>query len=518
MPNVTLKVPKRSGFDKSHTKLLTTQCGTLVPILCDELIPNTKVYLKDLISAQLPPLATDAFMRVNLKVEAFFTPTRLLYGGFEQWLTKDSFVDPDSDSELTPLLPIAYITAAEASGINGTLIDYLGMRTIDGASGVPMPINIFPLLAYHRIYDDWYRNTLVQRGVFSKVNSSRTTSVDGTAELWQLPFTSIFNQASYGLGSTFADGVELNELRQRNFGFDYFTGAMPNAQLGNAQSVQISSNLFTIAALRAANSLQQFAERNQMAGLRLQDFVKANYGADLSSGVAQRAIYLGSAEIPVYSKGVYQNGNQIESDTNNPFPSVAAKYGDAMANGEITLIKDFVANEPGYLMVLASLVPVACYASGIDRMFYRYNAQNSQTDMATPLLQNVGNQPIYQGELTGARNTNVFGYTDRYADFKQKQSSIHGILRDGYALDAFALQRSVSGNPTISSEFLKIPQNYLDQVCATTESVSEYGVWLNVYHDYKVSMPLAAYSIPSLQDPAYEHGNDVNIQIGGSRL
>lgn len=525
MPKVNLKVPKRSGFDKSHSRLMSFKCGTLVPIMVDEVIPNTKVHLRELISAQLPPLATDAFMRVNLKVEAFFVPMRLLYAGFEKWITKDKIYDPTSAEDKSVLTPILYVKPTEIqAGFNGTLADYLGARTVSSSLVVPanLPTNIYPFLAYHKIYDDWYRNTLVQNSVFSS-----SISDDGTVMLYNLPHVSLTesNTPSFYLSDKFADGVELNELRQRNFGFDYFTGAMPNAQLGDAQKITFSTSgatgEFTIAALRAANSLQQFAERNQMAGLRLQDFVKANYGANLSNGVAQRTLCLGSAEIPVYSKGIYQNGNQNESDTNNPFPSVAAKYGDAMANGELNLISDFVAEEPGYIMVLASLVPIAAYSSGIDRMFIRYNTQNSQTDMATPILQNVGNQPIYRGELTGDLNiggAGIFGYTDRYADFKQKQSTIHSILRDGYALDAFALQRSVSGSVTISDAFLQIPTDYLDQVCATSESVSEYGVWVNVFNDYKVSMPLAAYSIPSLQDPAYEHGVDVPVEIGGSRF
>lgn len=63
----TVKVQKRSGFDKSHQNLFTAKVGTLVPILVDELIPNSTVDLEAAISAQLPPLASDTFMRCKLK-------------------------------------------------------------------------------------------------------------------------------------------------------------------------------------------------------------------------------------------------------------------------------------------------------------------------------------------------------------------------------------------------------------------------------------------------------------------
>ena len=82
-----VQVPKLSGFDKSHQNLLTTKCGTITPIMIDELIPGSKVSLKLALSASLPPLASDTFMRCSVKVEAFFVPFRLLAGSFESWFT-----------------------------------------------------------------------------------------------------------------------------------------------------------------------------------------------------------------------------------------------------------------------------------------------------------------------------------------------------------------------------------------------------------------------------------------------
>ena len=67
---VALKVPKMSGFDKSHQNLLTSKCGTITPILVDELIPGQKISLKLALNAQLPPLASDTFMRCSIKTEA----------------------------------------------------------------------------------------------------------------------------------------------------------------------------------------------------------------------------------------------------------------------------------------------------------------------------------------------------------------------------------------------------------------------------------------------------------------
>lgn len=525
--NVKVKVPGRSGFDKSFQNILTSKVGTIVPILVDEVIPNSKVHLDSVIAAKLPPLASDTFMRCNLKVEAFFVPTRLLYGGFEAWLCREEIVNPATPTvSVVPGLPVVAID--DDSGIYtapGTLADYLGLRLTTGAGlSVLGNLNIFPFLAYHKVYSDWYRNAKLQRDPFFKPVGLGPQV--GLSQLCQLPYLSLSSGVTFSISTQLADGVALGSLRQRNFGLDYFTCAMAKPQQGNAQRVTIETSggtsSFTIAALRAANSLQQFAERNELAGPRLQDYVKAHYGADLSSGVAQRTLLLGSGEITAYTKGIYQTANNAAVANNNPFSkSVAAQYGSVECSGKLNLIQDFTAQEPGYIMVMASLVPRVTYNSGVSRILLRYNAQNSQTDMATPLLQNVGNQPIYQKELTGRlADNNVFGYIDRYGDYKTRFDELHGLLRDGESLESFALQRSFAydSTPVIGNDFLQIPTDYLDQVAAVSGEVSQYGVWMDVYHNYKVSMPLDVFAIPSLQDPAYEHGRDVDIQVSGSRI
>lgn len=530
MPKVELKVRNLSGFDKSFKNLLTSKVGTITPILCDELIPGSIVDLKTVVNASLPPLASDTYMNCNLKLESFFVPTRLLYAGFWDWMTHNQNYSADSGDFEDVYIPHLRISAERDAAYltPGSLADYLGVRTLthnplDGGT-----FNIFPFLVYHRVYDDWYRHAQVQTPVFVKPMGE---SFDLFENPSYLPFGSSGHEVDFKLSDSFVDGVDLGSLRQRNFGFDYFTTALPNAQLGSPSSVNLSLPVefdyakgnFTIAALRAANSMQQFAERNQIAGPREQDYIKANYGVDLSSGVAQRAILLGSGEVPVYTKGIYAQSNfDDQTGSNlNPFgTSVGALYGSAVCSGQVQLADNFKVQETGYFIVMASLVPRVTYASGIDRQLFRYQNSNSQSDMANAILENVGMQPIYSAELTGYLDStpDVFGYVDRYADWKHKNDELHGLLRDGNTLQSFALQRTITGEPRISTDFLQIPTDYMDQVASINSSISNYGYWLDCYHDYKVVQPLSGYAIPSLQDPAYEHGNSVNVEVGGSRL
>lgn len=536
---VPVKVQKKSGFDKSYQNLFTGKVGQIIPVMCDEVIPNTTVNLKLAMTTQLPPLASDTFMRVKQKYAAFFVPTRIIMAGFENWLTGNALMDDASSHVRTPIF--RYSVDRYTSGC---LADYLGLKltkSVVPTSAKTIDLNALPFLAYHRIYEDWFKNSLVQKSIYltGAANGATSYSVrvsnsyvpNDKAETFyvindQSPF-----QTTYG-SDIFADGVRLADLRQANFGIDLFTSATPKPQNGQSQSVSFptatvgNNSSFTISALRAANSMQQFLERNNLAGNRLVDYVKAQYGADLNDAIAQRAVLLGSGSFDVYSKGIYQTSNFVDSTgelMNNPMSGMAARFGSAYADGSDFVIKGFTAQEPGFIFVLTWLSPKVTYSTGVDPLLIRYRKTASQSDMANPILQNVGNEPILCSMISAnnviADDGAVFGYNDRYFAWKDKQDEVHGILRDEESLQSFALQRTFSeGVSAISTEFLRIPVGYLDQVSAVDGNITSFGFWCDTYLDYKVSMPLARYSVPSLQDPAYEHGVDIVVSRGGKHI
>ena len=526
--NIEVKVPNRSGEDLSFQHLLTSKVGTLVPILWHEVIPGTKVHLKSAISASLPPLASDTFMRCKLKLEAFFVPFRQLSVGFEPWLTGQKLTDPATGNEFPAYIPQARINLANLVNVGpGSLADYLGWKiTTQTGSANYISVSAFPFLCYHWIYDKMYRNSKIQRPVFSPPAQTSSVSTSNPRFGAFLPYINSYgftlSIGGHGVDETLGDGVYLSSLRQRNFDADYFTNMTLNPQsVATPAAVQFSVDSqgdgeFTIAALRAQNSLQQYLERQNLAGFRLTEWVKANYGVILSEGMAQMPLFLGRQSIDVYSKGVESTAN-VAGTTNNPFGgSTGARYGSAYALGNDTLIDEFEAKEPGLIMVMCSLVPKVTYATGIDPLLLHFRNQNSQGDIANPLLQNVGQQAVSTAQLCGdVSSVSVFGYTDRYSEFMTKIDRVSGLLRDGQSLQSFALQRSFSTAPSLGSSFLQIPTSYLDQVSAVTGAVSSYGVWIDSFFEFKISQPLQKYSIPSLQDPAYEHGKGVIISRSG---
>lgn len=556
---VAVKVPNRSGYDKSYHNIFTGVVGDLIPIACEEVIPNHAVNKKFALSTQLPPLASDTFMRLTQRTEAFFVPTRLLMRNYDKWITRNHHVKlDDAGSEVDATLAPPCISVPLSRCKAGSLMDYLGIMTSKSLHDLAEESNVnprvvvsaFPVLSYLLVWDEWYRNSLVQKSVFY-------TDLDSPSFNTNFPYSlsrmrAITPYSNYGTisglvgnidvgksvaGSVvfqLADGSDALDLRKRNFPLDYFTSATPQPQNGDASVIKLDTSgdsaEISISAIRAANSLQQFEERQNLAGNRLVDFVKAQYGANLKDSIAQRPVLLGSASFDVYSKGIYQSSQVTNMDMgneNNPFNSVGVRYGSAYAEGSDFIIKDFVAQEPGYILILTSLVPRVTYGSGLKRYLSHYVSADSQGDMANPILQNVGNQPIYQRELNdrnifGLAETDfdaVFGYSDRYAEFKSNNDEIHGLIRDGYSLESFALQRNFHAQSVeISSDFLQIPGDYLDKIFAVSEQVSGLTFWCDCYIQSFESMPLSRYSIPTLQDPAYEHGRTEVLSKGGVRI
>lgn len=579
----TINVKGRSTFDKSFLNALTSSVGTITPVMKKLVIPS---YGRVKLSAhcELPPLATDAYLRSHLKIEAFYTPLRLLTGSFQSWFSGEQVWDHVSEGYARAKLPVGFITgylsggqsdpiypnAADLDAAFGvsSLTDYFNMRFAYNNGNVQIPIysgekaqlvnyaqldgqgclvNILPYINYHLLYHHFYRNKSVQRPAFAPTD----VATDGDSSIlhaYNLPYVITLEKSRVVLGSRMEmdnqqgntleefidnsiyacsdrllDGVFLYETRQRNYGDDYFTAARPQAQAGNPVSVQVDQNgKFSIASLRLQNALQEFEEVNNYA---TPDYVQVNmarYGVSIANGVAQKPIVLGSADFPMFTKAVELNSQTSDANSRNPFAAsgqLGAVAGKATANG-IDFSFDFDAKEAGYIMVMATLVPEANYATGFDHDMRIFIEDGDLTDLPCSLLEHVGDEPIMATELVAAANKSaVFGYVQRYLWHKAGSGNqVHGLYRKGQSLEAFIPQRNFGGTPVISSDFLQIPRNALDDVASVSYGISRFGLMLDCAFDVKISEPLSESALPSLSDPAREHGREVYLKNGGSSL
>lgn len=542
---VPIDLPNRSGFDLSHQNEFTATCGTLTPCLVQPILPNETISLGVNFQVQLPPMVTDFYGKVDAVIEAFFVPNRLLWGGWEDFITHPT-KNPIYPEGTMVLGRPSKVPTINLNGLVGqqfddasvgaigpcSLADYLGMKQFIGQSYVvDRFISAMPFLAYHRIYDDWYRDTRIQAPLFYRPDYAlQYASSFGPACLPYVSVTSPANTAGPVLGGSsgsqtgviqFEDGISLMSLRQRNWSKGYFTSASLQPQAGDEAKVEMAADdngnsSFSIAALRAANSLQKWNERNNFS-YRYADQIYGQFGVYPDSARMDRAVFLGRARQTVYNRSVFQT---VTSDNTQMKDVLGYKGASSQAIGEGSLIGDFRATEHGYLMCIFSLVPHAYYSTGSSRDFERLDSE----DFPFPLLAGMGDQPIYRYELTGitgilADDEQIFGWTDLYADYKYIEDQVHGLLRDGSSLESYALQRSFAigaDAPELTSDFLRIPRDVMDQVQVVATSAQGFSCWVDSYFTFKKTSPLPAYSLPTLADMKHTHTG--HMSRGGTSL
>lgn len=577
-----VKVQNRNGFDLSHLNYGTAKCGQLVPVMCKLLPPNSKFTLGVQMEVNLPPLATNFYGRIDAIVEAFVVPLSILYGGWKQFIMNQQSTDFSAGQTAVEAaggykIPKFFVhrmagSTTTSPGVanwnylfdgNNNIYEYLGVRqnVFDtGAISDKLALSMLPGLAYHLIWDKWYRNKQITRTIFEvnpnwALDSGASGSAGYSAKknvslIWHSWYSDTEFSYNGAVGSavsvrsaspvfsdtaslTWPDGVSFFSTRQRNYARDYFTSAMPDPQQGAASRLQFSVDLstgdgsFSIGALRMANSLEKFLETNGLSG-DYADQMKNRWGVKPIDADFEEPYYLGRVVLPVYKKTIY---GSMDSDdpasitSQNPFKGqLGSRGGSASANGGSSICDSFVSTTWAYVFAMFSLVPHANYGYGLNRELQMVNLG----DFPAPEMQSVGHEEILCSELffdqssydTGVNYT--FGYIPRYSRFKYMDDEIHGELRPGKTFDSYVLQRLITPPPTtpavvkLSTSFVEIPQNALDKVFAVNTYAGKLSCWYEIFFEFKVAMPLADFCIPTLGDIQDTH--TIKTPIGGSRL
>lgn len=543
--SIPVKIPDRSGFDLSHEVLSTAKVGTVTPVTHFEVLPGDTISMGSLMKVTLPPMAVPFMGRIDAELTAAFIPYRLLWQGWQSFITQNNGVQQNFTPGVNnvgnvpfsvPLVKPSSQTDLANNWTAGTLADYLGIKLerTDGYETV-RPVSAMKFLAYHKFCDDWIRDDNNMRPFFPKVFSERLNYASGgqlngpfngpglcpflatptpqvvtpgadvaVFSLSDKPISGNQGTVDTPGGFPVDNTLTLGSLRQRCWAKDYFTTATTRPQAGAASSVMFDTSgatgSFTISTLRAANSLQKWMERNNIAGTEYGDQIMAHFGVRPPDAVLNRSILLGSVRTPVYVGSVENKagvGETGASGTKSPFGNVlGAAAGFASGGDKGTLIDDFTAKEHGVIMVFFTLIPHAYYNSGTDREMLHIG----YGDFAWPEFANIGDQDIQRSELVAsAAAGGIFGYNQRYSEYKFLKDRIAGELRDGQSLDVYALQRGfIDTVPELGKAFLTIPTDFLDQVTGVSSALSEFGCMVDAYFDCQALRILPEYSLPSL--------------------
>lgn len=449
---------KRSKFSLSNYKLCTMPMGKLVPIGLQEILPGDSIQAATSALLRVIPLAAPVMHPVRVRIHHWFVPHRLVWEDWEDFITGG----PDGfDDSAFPVKDGHYTTP-------GDLLDYLG---IPPSIGVGRMVSVLPLRGYQLIYNNFYRDqdlmaaaaislssgtdnttsaTLqnvawekdyftsarpwVQKGPDITIPLASTAPVEGTGQpTWNVGIGPGASSPLYWGAGT--DNVKWN---QSNPGANQAAAWVdPALQVDLSAATSVGIN-----ALRQAFALQRFEEARARYGSRYTEYLRY-LGVRSSDARLQRPEYLGGGKQTIQFSEVLQTGVDAEDS------GVGNLTGHGIAAMRSNRFRRFF-EEHGYMFTLCSVLPKTMYAQGIPRTWNR----RIKEDFFQRELQHIGQQPILNRELyaPGASPEGIFGYQDRYDEYRRSESSVAGAMRD--SLDFWHYARIFESAPTLNGSFV----------------------------------------------------------------
>lgn len=270
------------------------------------------------------------------------------------------------------------------------------------------------------------------------------------------------------------------------------TAQSASTYLGNDSYVDLdTSSIFTINSLRTAFQMQKFYERLARGGSRYTEVLRSFFGVVSPDARLQRPEFLGSFTKMVNVNPIAQTS---ATDTTSPQGNLSA-YGVTAAKFH-GFTKSFV--EHGYVFGFVCARADLTYQQGINKMWLR----STVYDFYWPTFAHLGEQAIELREIyaQGSEDdTAVFGYQERYAEYRYKPSQITGKFRSSVVngtLDVWHLSQFFKNAPTLNEEFI-VENPPIERIIAVP---SEPEFLLDVGFRYITVRPMPMFGTPGLVD------------------
>lgn len=254
----------------------------------------------------------------------------------------------------------------------------------------------------------------------------------------------------------------------------------------------------TINSLRNAITLQHWYEAAARYGGRYTEVLNGFFNVHSGDSRLQRPEYLGGLKTYIRVTPTVQSSS---TDSVSPQGNLAAYA--LSTDSKHLFTKSFV--EHGYILGLASVTADLTYQQGLDRM---WGSRFSRYDFYWPTFAHLGEQPIYNKEIycqadsvvdsNGVSvNDNVFGFQERYGEYRYKNSRISGLLRSNATgtLDSWHLSQNFKNLPTLNSTFIE-SNTPIDRVLAVPD---QPDILADFYFSLRCVRPMPVYSVPGLR-------------------
>ena len=545
----------RSTHGLSHQVKCSFNSGPLVPIFTELSYPGDtwKVRLEQFIRTM--PMIAPVMDRIDVKVDAFFVPLRLIWDDFED------FISLGPTGEFTAARPTIYrssVTPDSSSkadlyngvfGVGG-LADYLRFPTNrpyqNGVQHVEEERDALPFRAYQFIYNEYYRNESIDPEIPVITSSGRTNLL-----------------VTSGSPSSIQNFI----LRNRGWRKDYFTSALPFPQKGPA--VRIPYGDIEIQADVDSNDdfkplrLSTNPDDDTPQALGQNEDVRGNYTTPQIPGGAKDLLFSdGTAGQFGGNSMIYKDGlRAVPSSDSLPtieelrYAEVLQEYYEANARGG-TRYKEYLQNiwhtrsrdsrldrpeylggyrgpvtitdidqnsasgvtpqgtlagrglsaggnrlfkfrspEFGIIMVIMSVQPKSAYYQG----YRKWNLYDDVFDWPNPFFANLGEQEILNKEIyddvSDGKNDDTFGYTPRYAEAKYIPDYVAGQFKT--TLDYWHLARKFGSRPNLNSAFLHVDPAEVSRIFPNQVASDDKYVGTFFFH-VKRRMYLPYWGVPRL--------------------
>jgi len=495
----------RSAFDRScGMKTTITDFGQIVPIFTEEVLPGDTLQMEPTLFARLATQLKPVMDNMYIDIHFWAVPNRLLWDNWEKFCGERT--DPDDSNDF--LVPM--ITVPETGFARDGFYDHIGIppeiAKIGWNATAPHNGEVTNLFgrAMNLIWNEWYRDENLQDSITVDTDDGPDSAVD------------------------------YDVLHPRGKRHDYFTSALPwpqkgpsvelpigsaapliaeeggqslqTASVAGATSVRLdvvstvdddpmiadlsSATAATINELRQSIAVQRLYEKDARGGTRYKEVLLSHFGVTVPDGRLQRPEYLGGGTVPI---GVNQIANSISQVGNFARPmGEMAGWGTAISTGN-GFNRSFV--EHSVVIGCVSARADLNYQQGLERIHTR----RTRWDYYWPELANLGEQSVLNREIYAqgtADDIAVFGYQERFAEYRYKPSLITGKFRsdDPTSLDIWHLAQDFGSLPELGDTFIQ-ENPPVDRIVAVP---SEPKLLLDSFFRYRCIRPLPMYGIPGL--------------------